>query len=433
MVWDDQAGAWTVSSLTYLINSTMLGGELVTEVNNTGRKLQTYVIAAGAVIARQKVNTPDTSPTESVSWEHRDPGDTQVKYTNSSGSTSTDFISDHYDTIGRMVGHPSFTAPSYPPHRIPSPFEEIPDELGGGGGCQVEVDGMSQDCDTVSADNTHAEFRHGNKVYSAPLQEILPGSGVFTVNMTFSEAGYSGTDVFEKSEGEPVESASDERFERSVSVSFTLSWNFAQSRDPFKKFRSDKKLSDDDCDKHLSDVFGGLTLAMEGAGDLDAHGGRTRVSRTPHSAQARNDLPRTMMVPEYNERTGKTNSVRMSNPDRGGILHTYANEKGTADASVPLTAPGGWLGVTPYYIGGNSGLRFNYSNGVTIDFVHVGTTNSNNIPSRPQNSLIGSLVDIGTIGGAGGRSSPNYDHTHIVFIRTATGGRIDPRELFCGF
>jgi hypothetical protein len=228
MVWDVPTGAWTVSSSSYLINSTVLGGQLVTEVNNTGRKLQTYVIAAGAVIARQLVNTPDTSPTESVSWEHRDPGDTEVKYTNSTGGSSTDFVSSHYDPIGRMVGTPSFTSPTTSPHNIPSPFEEVPEELGSNQPCQVEVDGMLQDCDTVSADNTHVELRDGNKVYSTPLHEMLPGSGVFTFDVTFQGDAYGEGRVIH-SDDEYIDESAQSTPIHTITMSFTMSWNF---RDP---------------------------------------------------------------------------------------------------------------------------------------------------------------------------------------------------------
>ena len=125
----------------------------------------------------------------------------------------------------------------------------------------------------------------------------------------------------------------------------------------------------------------------------------------------------------------------VKDPDRGGIIHVYPNPQGTKTGNTPLFTIGGWSGTPiPYYSGGNSGLIFHYSNGITIEFVHAGTNNANLRPNIPANPGSANRAEIGFIGGAGGDSSSNYNHTHIVFFSNkAKGIRIDPRTLFCGW
>jgi hypothetical protein len=77
-------------------------------------------------------------------------------------------------------------------------------------------------------------------------------------------------------------------------------------------------------------------------------------------------LSATERVKDYD--TGEMNTVRRA--DRGGILHSYTDDQASARADVPLFAPGGWVGnPVNYYQGGNSGIRFNYAGGISIEFV----------------------------------------------------------------
>jgi YD repeat-containing protein len=231
LTWDDGTSAWVVQTSNYFIRSSVLGGQLITEADKTGRKAQTYVIAAGAVLARQLINTPETTPTQHVVWEHRDPGDTEVQYTDSSGAESTNFTSSRYDPMGRMVGHPTFQTPTLPPHRTPSPFNEVPEELGGG--CQVEVDGLLQNCDLVTANNTGIQVRHGNKIERSSLHEIMPGVISFSVTFYDLREGHSNVHAYE--EGEVEQSARDLHPQNStyaaMTLTFTISWNLSHSSD----------------------------------------------------------------------------------------------------------------------------------------------------------------------------------------------------------
>jgi len=210
-------------------------------------------------------------------------------------------------------------------------------------------------------------------------------------------------------------------------------------KSPFHAFSSDTKLSDADCDFKLSRIFGGVAKAMEGAGDIDGMD-RIKLGNKGHTATPYNNKPLSVWVDYDNDgKKGKGEMVKDS--DRGGIIHVYTDEKGSLRKDISLYAPGGWVGTpTTYFTGGNSGLIFNYANGITIEFVHTGTGNKNQRPSIPTNPGAGELAEIGYIGGAGGNSSRvdsngiAYTHTHIVFFSNkARNMRIDPRVLFCGW
>jgi len=52
-----------------------------------------------------------------------------------------------------MVGFPTFELPTLPPHRVLSPFNEVPEDMGGSD-CQIMVDGLMQNCSLATANNT---------------------------------------------------------------------------------------------------------------------------------------------------------------------------------------------------------------------------------------------------------------------------------------
>jgi len=116
-------------------------------------------------------------------------------------------------------------------------------------------------------------------------------------------------------------------------------------------------------------------------------------------------------------------------PDRGGIIHIYGNQTGTATNTGLYTPAGGNVGriftrnarkqneYTQINVNYNRGP---YS-GLTIAFVHVSA-------GRGGPNAMGS-VRIGNIGGVGSIDSPNYIHTHAVFYMH--GLRVDPRTIFC--
>lgn len=201
-------------------------------------------------------------------------------------------------------------------------------------------------------------------------------------------------------------------------------------KSPFHFFESDRKLKDQECDEKLSRIFGGNAKAMESAGDIN--GTNRYVNNgfyTPgHSATPANDKP------VWGEQ--EMGGPKIKDLQRGGIIHNYTDVTGSPRTDIPLTAPGGWVAGYSDYQGGNPITGLRYSNGITIEFVHVGTTNKNNIPTVPSAGKTGTLREIGYVGGKGSTAptSKTYHHTHIVFYSNkATYTTIDPRKLFCGW
>jgi hypothetical protein len=215
--------------------------------------------------------------------------------------------------------------------------------------------------------------------------------------------------------------------------------SIGDSNDPFHFFSSDEKLTDEDCDFKLSRIFGGVAKAMEKAGDID---GSNRIrGGAAHTATPNNDRA-------YIKLTGENGKSYMArNPDAGGVIHTYTDERASPRKDTALTAPGGWKSAVTYLSGSktsgdrNSGIILNYGEYV-IEFVHAGTNNENGTPSAPINPGKEKVGVIGFVGGQGGTSNVfdkkngtiSYNHTHIVFFSDkAKNLRIDPRKLFCGW
>ena len=209
----------------------------------------------------------------------------------------------------------------------------------------------------------------------------------------------------------------------------------ASSSDPFVKFRSDVRLSDEDCDQQLSKIFGGVAKAMEGAGDLFGENRYVNngVYIPGHSATPFNNKPVTEWFDDNGNGRRDPGEI-VKDLQRGGIIHTYTNYIGAQRTDIPLTAPGGWTAAYSDFQAGNSIIGIRYSNGITIEFIHAGTTNKNNKPDIPKRGNRGSLVNIGYVGGAGSAYGEVYHHTHIVFYSDKkTYTTVDPRKLFCGW
>lgn len=88
----------------------MLDGAVVSEVNNTGKKLRTFVHAAGSVIAWQVlVHYSETGFTEFVYFEHADASGTSRKMTNQSGAigwgSETEDSPAEFDPMGNNAGY----------------------------------------------------------------------------------------------------------------------------------------------------------------------------------------------------------------------------------------------------------------------------------------------------------------------------------------
>ena len=95
--FDSQSNQWTVEKVTYYIHSTVLGGAIVSELNEQGGKECSYVHWNGAVLAVQNV----VGSNQSVQWKHFDASTATYRATNSSGQIVG---SAEMDTVGANAG-----------------------------------------------------------------------------------------------------------------------------------------------------------------------------------------------------------------------------------------------------------------------------------------------------------------------------------------
>ncbi len=79
--YNDAAGIW-VTTTTYYLRASVLGGQVLAELAVDGAKTRTFVYAGGAVLAQQKFY----GPYQGVEWEHRDPSNATFRTTMINGA-----------------------------------------------------------------------------------------------------------------------------------------------------------------------------------------------------------------------------------------------------------------------------------------------------------------------------------------------------------
>ncbi len=99
---------WVIKPTKYFIRSSVLGGEVVSEVDATGRKRKTFVRGAGVVLAWQTVSYYNNTTTEYVNFEHRDASGMSYRSTQSNGidiySEGAEGSPAELDPLGGNVG-----------------------------------------------------------------------------------------------------------------------------------------------------------------------------------------------------------------------------------------------------------------------------------------------------------------------------------------
>ncbi|MFN2413332.1 MAG: hypothetical protein ABR535_09830, partial [Pyrinomonadaceae bacterium] len=440
----------------YFIRSSVLNGEIVSVANSSGKKLKTYVRAAGATLARQNVGY-DTSgnPVQTLEFEQWDASQMSYRQTlpNAIGSYDGTARSGEADAVGNAVGLNGidYVQASLPPERD-YPLGQArhqSDSVMYRNGTFVRCvedgmetscarqqrnlgNGVSGQCPNGDCGPISSSFR-GRQVLTMPFTAYsdghsgyIPAGGRYRGNGTWSwgPGGAPKPTLRGASRLSPAELAR-RRALAATGVFDNEGDGSDDWRSPFHFFSSDRKLSDEDCDAKMSRIFGGTAKAMEGAKDIT---GTNRALYPGHSATPANNKP----VWREQEMGGP----KVKDLQRGGIIHNYTDATGSPRTDVPLTAPGGWVAGYSDFLGGNPITGLRYSNGITIEFVHVGTTNRNQIPFVPAPGDVGSLRIIGYVGGAGSTAptSKTYHHSHIVFYSNkSTYTTIDPRKLFCGW
>ncbi len=111
---------------TYFIRSSVLGNEVVSEVDGTGRKEQTIVRAGGSELAIQGVRHHNNNSFEFVQFKHIDASGVSIRSTdavgNLNGGWGTEFEPAELDPLGGNVG---FSTPYV--ELIPNPPSDLPD------------------------------------------------------------------------------------------------------------------------------------------------------------------------------------------------------------------------------------------------------------------------------------------------------------------
>lgn len=413
----------TTTKTEYYVISTVLGGKTLTELDENGGKKRTKIYVGSGIVAEQLVHQSDD--THSTEWE-------EVLYKHE------DIVTGSYQkttAAGTLAGG------NDPPASIE--FEPL-------GGAVPQADPNIEDYGLQP--NPLSSFKYFGDVGRSEFGCLVDGhpsdfcfqllqSGIAVPDRTFEQSLQLGYWVDE--DGPPQHPDDPDTIPGGSVQTRFVPFLFG---DVFENFRSTDKLSDEACDKHLSDIFGGVARAMENG--LDINGVNRNNGYPGHSATPVNDKPLYTWV-DLNENGKKDKGEMLKDVDRGGIIHIYTDETASARTDTSLFTPGGWTGAVSYYTGGNPGLIFSYSNGITIEFVHAGTFNKNLKPSIPKNPGMGNLAEIGYVGGAGGEGDPvpifengkltgnstaGYNHTHIVFFSNkARNTRIDPRTIFCGW
>lgn len=180
------------------------------------------------------------------------------------------------------------------------------------------------------------------------------------------------------------------------------------------------------CDRKLARIFGGPGAVVGSARDPLTVGSNANAL----AYAQRYGLP----TDRIGERLPGHGPAPYDNPDptssdRGGIIHIFGNDNGTATGTGLFTPAGGGVGrMFTRHAGTENAytqMNVNYNRGryagLTIALVHVSA-------GRGGPNATGS-VRIGNIGGFGSIESRNYIHTHAVFYMN--GARVDPRSIFC--
>jgi YD repeat-containing protein len=126
--YNETTESWTTTT-TYYVRSTVLGGAVLTELNENGAKHRTFVYAGSEVMATQEIIP--YFQTQGVTWEHRDPSNASYRTTQVTGDlseyaeldpTGADAglnaplipLEDSDEGTGSLLPYPSFSNPARP-------------------------------------------------------------------------------------------------------------------------------------------------------------------------------------------------------------------------------------------------------------------------------------------------------------------------------
>jgi hypothetical protein len=162
----------------------------------------------------------------------------------------------------------------------------VPEELGGNGGCQIEVDGILQNCSLVTRDNVQMQVRNGDKVTNFDPNRELPGTMLhFTVTWEETRTN-SGWTTQEDENGNQTTVWSD-YIGASTTVHFSnisiSSWDFAHSTG---RMAGPDKGGSNPCEQTIASTIGDNGAVFEDVTDGDGFDSVLGYDRTPADASA---------------------------------------------------------------------------------------------------------------------------------------------------
>jgi YD repeat-containing protein len=407
-----QSGDETTTHTTYLLRSSVLGGQVITELGASERG---FVYLGGSVLAVQE------RPTQTVKWEHRDAGNASIRMTSSNGTVQSEEMAE-LDPLGsnaglsapvtpspaqywKMSGYPGLGSPGTSMtcimDFIPTPCSEVGRAMNAG---------VAAQCPDNNCGPRHNPDRDGR---GRGGWETL---WLFHNGFSYQPLGPSSRPPLTKPTLKPKRPRPE---------------NPDNGDEEGEPNPDPQKTADQRCDDRLAGIFGGEGSVF--ATDRD---------------------PSTLADPAHRDRN------RLLSPGESpvnGHGHIYASATGAGVAGGNLFTPSGYRREerAPYtahqdtipelqnyhrftYLPGSL-QRFGYSGGLVISFIHSGPTNSAGRPFPATASGTSGSVLVGTIGNFGGvdvgGSDPGYVHSHIRFYsanrRGKIGGPIDPRSVFC--
>ena len=400
------------SEVTYYLRSSVLRGATVTELYATGNKKQTLVYAGSAVIARQQVAAGPNiwgRISQTVAWQYSEP-------VTGSGRSDDGAETSELDPVGVDAGliNP-YIDPNYDNDW---PLMKHGDAGNPGSGCML--DGLPENCKMVEL-----LVEAGRALRINVLNPFAPAPAL---------GGAGGRTIFVHGDGTQLLASSshqnpDGTYAASVTVG-AVGGHFEFIPDGSSIGTQPQDTSQQPggaaCDRKLAGIFGGPGAVVGSTRDP------LTVGRNPQvlAYDQKYGLP-TDRIGERGLGHGPApyDNPDPTSPDRGGIIHIFGNDNGTATGTGLYTPAGGSAGTMFTRHAGTQNaytqLNVNYNRGpyagLTIAFVHVSAGSG-----RP--NAMGS-VRIGNIGGLGSIDSPNYIHTHAVFYMN--GARVDPRTIFC--
>jgi YD repeat-containing protein len=143
--FDSETSQWTTEKITYYVTSTVLQGELISEVSGSGTKERTFVHAQG-VLAVQSVQGSN----QYVEWRHFDASEASYRATAVDGSSTEAAEMDPQGANAGLIKPLTWPPPSSSGKLVP--YGGIPDLLSLSGGCVL--DDVPVPCDMPSANGS---------------------------------------------------------------------------------------------------------------------------------------------------------------------------------------------------------------------------------------------------------------------------------------